>query len=357
MGKVFKNFNLVIFISVCFLGGLSLVLILSTAPWLLSSQLLFFLLGFVLFFLFHVFDTEVLKSLTFPLYFFSLLFLGLSFFGPAVRGAHRWVEVFGFKVQPSELVKPFLIVFLSRVISSFPPQNISFIIFHLALITIPSFLVFKQPDLGNAILYFGTGIVMMISRGLKPSFIFYLLLFILILSPLFWNFLKDYQKLRILSFLNPTAYSQTASYHSIQAKISVGSGGVWGKGLGRGTQSHLKFLPEYHTDFIFSSLCEELGFLGGVLVLGCYFFLLLQILKVASATKDPFSYLFLTGVFTQLLLQVFINVGMNLGLIPITGITLPLVSYGGSSIVSTLTALGMVSSLKRKGKPKILVLG
>jgi len=312
--------------------------------------LIFLLLSFI--------DLEgFLKGFAIPLYILSILFLGVSFLGPEIRGSHRWIEVLGFRVQPSELVKPILVASFAQMILLFPPKKIKFFFLNLFLIAIPCFLIFKQPDLGNAILYSGTWLVMILAGGLSTVYVFCCLVFGFLVTPVFWHFLKDYQKLRILSFLNPQQYSQTASYHSIQTKISVGSGQLLGKGLGQGTQSHLKFLPEYHTDFIFASLCEELGFLGGLLVLVCYFILLFQILKTASKTKDSFSYLFSIGIFTQLLLQAFINIGMNLGIVPITGITLPLVSYGGSSIISTLITLGMVSSLRKKNKPEILVLG
>lgn len=357
MGKIFENLNLLIFIPALFLAGLSVILILSTASQLLSSQLLFFLVGFLIFFLLTLVDLEsFLKSFSIPLYLLSIIFLGLSFFGPEIRGAHRWIEIFGIRIQPSELIKPLLIASFAQIMTRFPLDKIKNFFLNLFLIIIPVFLIFKQPDLGNALLYLGAWLIMVFASGINSLFVLCSSFFVFLTTPLAWYFLKDYQKLRILSFLNPQKYSQTASYHSIQTKIAVGSGQFLGKGLGQGTQSHLRFLPEFHTDFIFASLCEELGFLGGVLVLICYFVLLLQILKIASNTKDSFSALFSIGIFTQLLLQVFINIGMNLGVVPITGITLPLVSYGGSSIISTLIALGMVSSLKKKSKSEILVL-
>lgn len=357
MGKIFENLNLLIFIPALFLAGLSVILILSTASQLLSSQLLFFLVGFLIFFLLTLVNLEsFLKSFSVPLYLLSIIFLGLSFFGPEIRGAHRWIEIFGIRIQPSELIKPLLIASFARMISLFPPRKAKFFFLNLFLMIIPFLLIFKQPDLGNAILYSGTWLMMILANGFNLVAGGWLLTVGFLAGPISWRFLKDYQKLRILSFLNPQKYSQTASYHSIQTKIAVGSGQFLGKGLGHGTQSHLRFLPEFHTDFIFASLCEELGFLGGMLVLICYFVLLLQILKTASNTKDSFSALFSIGIFTQLLLQVFINIGMNLGVVPITGITLPLVSYGGSSIISTLIALGMVSSFKKKSQSEILVL-
>ncbi|MBL7159169.1 rod shape-determining protein RodA [Candidatus Microgenomates bacterium] len=357
MGKIFKNFNWLIFLPILFLAGLSLILILSTASQLFSSQLLFFVVGVGLFFLLSTLDFEgFLKFFAIPLYILSVLFLGLSFLGPEIRGSHRWIIFFGFRIQPSELVKPLFIASFAQIIAIFPPRKPRAFFLNLFLMLIPFILIFKQPDLGSAILYSGTWLVMMLAAGLNPVYIFSSLVFGFLTTPVFWRFLKDYQKLRILSFLNPQQYSQTASYHSIQTKIAVGSGRFLGKGLGHGTQSHLNFLPEFHTDFIFASLCEELGLFGGALVLICYFILLLQILRVAKNNKDLFPVLFSIGVFTQLLLQIFINIGMNLGIVPITGITLPLLSYGGSSIISTLIALGVISSLKKRKRFKMLVI-
>jgi len=351
-----EKFNLAIIIPILFLSGFSLSIIFSVNPSLFSSQLFFFLIGFLIFFLLTLVDLEsFLKSFSIPLYLLSVIFLGLSFFGPEIRGAHRWIEVFGFRIQPSELVKPFLIAFFAQMISLFPPRKMKNFLLNLFLMAIPFLLIFKQPDLGNAILYAGTWLIMLLTSG-PNLFVICYLLFVICLTPFSWHFLKDYQKLRILSFLNPQQYSQTASYHSIQTKIAVGSGQFLGKGLGQGTQSHLRFLPEFHTDFIFASLSEELGFLGSVLILACYFILLFQILKTASKTENSFSHLFAIGIFSQLLLQIFINIGMNLGIVPITGITLPLVSYGGSSIISTLIGLGIISSLKKREKSKILVI-
>ena len=162
-----------------------------------------------------------------------------------------------------------------------------------------------------------------------------------------WRFLKDYQRARVLSFLNPYSDPLGTGYNVIQAVISVGSGKFFGRGLGRGTQSHLYFLPERHSDFIFASLAEELGFLGASLLLVFYFLLLFQILKIAKNAADDFGFLIVTGVFSHLSFQILVNIGMNLGLLPITGITLPLVSTGGSSLLATMVSLGLVENVGR----------
>lgn len=191
---------------------------------------------------------------------------------------------------------------------------------------------------------------MLVADGLPLLYLLGTFIIFGILMPVFWFILKDYQKARLISFLNPYTDPIGAGYNSIQSMIALGSGQLSGLGLGRGPQSHLLFLPEYHTDFVFASLGEELGFFGGLLVIIFYFILLGKILKTASTTQDDFGKLLIVGIFAQLFIQVFINIGMNLGLLPITGITLPLVSYGGSSIISTFIDLGLVAAVLRVSK-------
>lgn len=350
------RFEFSIFIPTLLLAIISLSLVLSLSPDLFSSQAIFFLIGFFFFFFFSKVDWQFLKTLSWPIYFFSIFLLILTFFGPKVRGATRSIEFFSFRVQPVEFIKPLLALSLARFVSSSSLKNFKKVLFFFCFLLPPSGLIFLQPDLGNMIIILGFGLGIILAGNLNFRLIILFVLGGVILAPFGFTLLKEYQKERLLAFLNPSFDPQGAGYNSLQAIIAVGSGKLFGRGLGRGTQSHLKFLPEYHTDFIFASLCEELGFLGGGLVLGCYFFLLLQILKAASNNQGSFPLFFTIGIFTQLLLQIFINVGMNLGLVPITGVTLPLLSYGGSSIISTLIGLGMIASLKRQKRPKMLVI-
>lgn len=211
-------------------------------------------------------------------------------------------------------------------------------------------LIFKQPDLGNVLIY-GFVMVMMI---LVTSIAWWKLLLVsgitLISQPLMWFVLKDYQKARIESFINPQADPRGAGYNALQAIIAIGSGRLLGLGLGRGTQSHLLFLPEYHTDFVFASISEELGFLGSGIVIIFYLILLGRIIYISINTKNTFAKVFTLGIFAQIFGQVFINIGMNLGVMPITGITLPFLSYGGSSIISTFIGLGIVNNIAKSVK-------
>lgn len=347
MGKIFKDFDWLIVLPIVILAGFSLALLASPSENFLLSQFIFFVFGFSLFLVFSQIDWQIYKSLAVFIYPLSIILLGLTFFGPEVRGATRWVEILKFRWQPSELVKPLMVISLASFFSLHLPKDLKTLILGLAILALPLFLIFRQPDLGNAIIIFGIWAGIVYAAGL-PFFwgIGGMIIFSLLL-PLGWFLLKSYQKARILSFLNPYFDPGGAGYNSIQAMIAVGSGQFFGQGLGQGSQSRLMFLPEHHTDFIFSALSEELGFAGAMVTLFAYAFLLWHILQIARNVKDPFATLILLGFFSQIFLQVFINIGMNLGFVPITGITLPLLSYGGSSIISTMISLGIIVNISR----------
>lgn len=347
MAKIFKDFDWLILFPIIVLGAFSLSLLAAPEENFFTSQAIFFFVGLLLFFLFFQIDWQIYKSLAGLAYIVSVLLLIITFLGPQVRGATRWIEIFGVRWQPSELVKPLMIISLASFFSSFPPRNLKTLMLGLIVLLPSLFLIFRQPDLGSAIIMagiwigivYGAGLPFLL--GLSMAIVFFLFL------PLSWFLLKDYQKARILSFLNPFLDPQGASYHSIQAMIAVGSGQFLGRGLGQGPQSRLLFLPEHHTDFIFAALVEELGFISGLLVIVAYLVLLFRILQLAGKVKDPFAKLLLIGVFSQISFQIFINIGMNLGLVPITGVTLPLLSYGGSSVISTLITLGMAANISK----------
>lgn len=347
MAKIFKDFDWLIFLPVLVLAGFSLSILASPGENLFISQLAFFLIGFVLFFIFSQIDWQIYKSFAKLFYILSLLLLVLTFFGPHIRGATRWIEILGFRWQPSELVKPLLVISLASFFYTHPPINLKALGTGLLLLLPPLFIIFRQPDLGNVIILFGvwTGIVygagLPAVLGLTGASLFFLLL------PLGWFLLRDYQKARMMSFLNPFFDPGGAGYNSIQAMIAIGSGQFLGRGLSQGPQSRLLFLPEHQTDFIFASLVEELGFVGGALVIFAYFILLYHILTLARNSEDLLATFILIGIFSQLSLQIFINIGMNLGIIPITGVTLPLLSYGGSSVISTMISLGIVANIGR----------
>ena len=213
-------------------------------------------------------------------------------------------------------------------------------------------LIFLQPDLGDALIY---GLVVFcVSIYLGFSIKYYAILFlpVFLIAPIFWGILHDYQRYRILTFLDPSKDPLGTSYNVIQSVIAVGSGMIIGKGLGLGTQSGLRFLPERHTDFIFATLSEQLGFIGSMLVLFCFSFFLYKIYKQSQSLDDKFGKIFFTIVFFAFLIQAFINIGMNIGILPIVGVTLPFVSYGGSSLLSNFIFLGLITavgkSLKRR---------
>ncbi len=335
------------------LTGVSLSLIVSTTSSLFSEQLISFLIGFVCYFVFASIDYRIYTRFTWFFYFASIALLVATFFSPAIRGSSRWLSIGSLNsFQPSEVIKPIVIV-VSASLALREKKNDLVSLLKRFLIFFPIvFIIFRQPDLGNVIVLLFIFFSMEIINGL--SWIYYIIGFVVLSAfiPIIWHFLRDYQKVRIISFLNPQTDPVGAGYNSLQAIIAIGSGGLFGQGLGRGTQSHLLFLPEYHTDFVFASLGEELGLIGGAIVIFFYFLLLGRILSIAYTSQDEFGRLLCIGVFSQIFIQVFINMGMNLSLLPITGITLPLVSYGGSSIMGTCIALGIVVSVMRNTKSR-----
>jgi rod shape determining protein RodA len=348
--NLLQIFDLGIILPIIGLLGISLSLVSSTATSLFNQQLIFFAIGLFLYFVFASLDFRIYTRFTWIFYFLSVVLLAATFFSPQVRGSHRWLSIGFFSPQPSELIKPIIIVVLAAI-SMGEQKNTLSSLFKRFLLFLPIvIMIFRQPDLGNVLVFLFVFFAMEFINGFP--WIYYLagIASLGAFIPIFWHFLKDYQRLRLISFLNPQTDPIGAGYNALQAMIAIGSGGLFGQGLGRGTQSHLLFLPEYHTDFVFASLGEELGLVGGAIVIILYFLLLGRILSIAKITDDDFGKLLCIGIFSQLFIQVFINMGMNLGLLPITGITLPLVSYGGSSIISTCIGLGMVVSVLRSSK-------
>jgi rod shape determining protein RodA len=275
----------------------------------------------------------------------------MSYLGPHIRGATRWIVVAGAQIQPSEFVKPFLLLAFAHFMAKYTPRKLGSVPVLFGLFIVPFLLVLRQPDLGTGLVYAGFWASMLLAGGLPVWFFASVAAVLGILLPFIWSHLAVYQQSRVLTFLNPSLDPKGAGYNALQAMIAVGSGQWWGRGLGRGTQSHLRFLPEFHTDFIFATLVEELGFLGGTLLLAGYAFLLYRIIApiIRGILTDTRVFIYSFGLFAMLLSQIFINVGMNMGLIPITGITLPFVSYGGSSILSTAVAFGILWALARSG--------
>lgn len=274
----------------------------------------------------------------------SVLLILSSYLGPSIRGATRWIIVGPLQIQPSELVKPLLLLVFALFITKYPPKKFSTILFHTVIFLIPFFFVLKQPDLGTSIVYTFMWISMMVMGGLPLTALLSAVALFVAFLPLVWHTLIPYQKSRILTFINPLIDPRGAGYNALQAMITVGSGQLFGRGLGLGTQSHLRFLPEYYTDFMFATLVEELGFIGGAMLLIFYGLLLWRIMKplLYGRITERFPVIYSIGLFNMLLTQITVNSGMNMGVIPITGITLPLVSYGGSSLLSIAISFGIL---------------
>ncbi|MBT4575533.1 MAG: rod shape-determining protein RodA [Candidatus Cloacimonetes bacterium] len=339
---------------------------------------------FVLFLLLKA-PNAIVEISIFPIYIFTILLLILVLFLPEINGSHRWISLGPINFQPSELAKLFTIMALSKLISK-PFLNDGQILFRSFVITIiPVVLILLEPDLGTSLTFFVIlfsillvsdlpkfYLVLIISPILSILFSFsiwifiaYALLliyilyrsnldkvligfavaintFIFFITPIFWNSLKDYQQNRLLTFINPMRDPFGAGYQIIQSKIAIGSGGIFGKGFLMGTQKNMNFLPEHHTDFIFSVIGEEFGFIGCAFILLIYFLFLYKIAKsIIKIKRKEYRYVSV-GILAYITFQIFINIGMNLGIVPTTGIPLPFISYGGSNLLINVTAIGLI---------------
>lgn len=346
--KILGSINLALGLISLLLISIGILVIFSSSRELAIQQGIFTGVGIVFFFMVSQIELQSIKNLIKPLYILILLMLvSVLILGFETRGSLRWIPLGIFNIQPSEFAKPILILMLAKFWSenSTTWLNILKSLFWVA----PFFvLVFKQPDLGSALTLIAIWLGMLFVAHISIKKMLILGIIALIIIPASWSFLHDYQRGRVLSFIAPESDPLGRGYNVIQSTIAVGSGEFLGRGLGRGTQSRLQFLPEFRTDFIFASIGEEMGFVGTMLILLLYLFLLIYCLKVAQRTNNSFNLLVVIGVESMLLFQAFVNIGMNVGLLPITGITLPLISYGGSSAVVTLLSLGMVASSARK---------
>lgn len=283
----------------------------------------------------------------------ALLLLVVKFAGTSALGAQRWIQIGPFTLQPSEFAKLIMIICLARLLANNKSgfQTWKSLLPVAGLMALPTLLIFIQPDLGTSLVFAAITFGMLYICGLKMQLVKRAFLAFVVVFPLIWFFvLHAYQKTRILVLFNPNIDPYGSGYHVIQSKISIGSGGFIGQGLFEGTQSQLNFLPENHTDFIFSVIGEELGFVGAVFVLFLYFILLYRTIMISRASGDAFGSLLACGIFSMWLFQIFINVGMTLGIMPVTGIPLPFMSYGGSALLMNLICVGILMNvyLRRK---------
>lgn len=339
------KFEFLILFFVLVLAFLGLATVFSVSPSLVKPQIINIVIGLIFFFILAKSDYKIFKNLGYFFYFISIFLLFLTFvFGSQVRGSVRWLKIGSLNLQPSELVKPILILFFAFLASQ-KGLGWKSVFKSLIFLILPFFLIFKQPDLGSSLVIFFCWLMMLFFSQLsfkKLLLIFFLVIFLI---PLSFFLIKDYQKERILTFLNPSRDPLGSGYNTIQAVIAVGAGKVIGKGFLRGTQSQLRFLPESQTDFIFASLAEETGFLGSLLVIFSYLVILFKILKIGRKANDVFGQMICIGVWAMIFFQAFVNIGMCVGILPITGITLPFVSYGGSSMIALFASLGLVESV------------
>ncbi|MBI2613654.1 MAG: rod shape-determining protein RodA [Candidatus Levybacteria bacterium] len=326
---------------------LSLTTLFSVDFSLFKSQLTFFILGIFAFMFFSQTNYKSIKIYSAPIYIVSIvLLLIVLIVGLETRGSVRWIELLGFRVQFSEILKPFLAISLASYLSSGNNYSLRTAFIATCFLMPIFFLVFLQPDLGNALIYFLVTALTFLIFGFPLRIFLSGIVILTILSPIIWKFLHDYQRHRVLTFLNPND-PLGLSYNAIQSVIAVGSGMLFGRGLGLGTQSGLRFLPERHTDFIFATLSEELGLIGSTLVVLTFAFLLYRIFVIFINQEDLFGKIFSIVAFSLIFFQFFVNIGMNIGILPIVGITLPFVSYGGSSLLSSFILLGILSSMSR----------
>lgn len=360
-GFALKNFDWVFFGAILALSAVGVMMIYSTGLagpaekglWL--RQLAAMGLGLAGMFFLSSLDYRFFRKSSVALYLFSLALLVLVLLaGQDIRGSRRWFSAGPVNFQPAELSKLALIIILAKYFQVRAPflRKFRYVLLSFLYAALPAALIMLQPDLGSALVHVGIWGGMLLAASIPKRFLVYLLLLFVMSAGIAWQFaLADYQKDRIHTFLDPTADPLGRGYNVIQSMVAVGSGGLFGRGLTRGLQSQLKFLPERQTDFIFASTVEELGFFGGILVLIFFAVILLRILRQARRSADSFGSMLAVGAFSLLLVQITVNVGMNLGLLPVTGITLPFLSYGGSSLLISFLLAGLIQSLSIHSTP------
>ncbi len=312
------------------------------------------LVGMVLFFIAMFVGPKTAKTSSYFIYFICcVLLVAVLLVGDMAGGARRWVAVAGIRVQPSEFMKLGIILAVARYLSDdkIPSEGFTVptLIVPSVIIFVPALLILKQPDLGTALINIMVGASMILLAGVNTKTLIRLFLVAICSLLPAWNFvLKDYQKQRVLTFMSPESDPLGAGYHALQSKIAVGSGAVFGKGYFQGTQTQLRFLPEQTTDFVFSVLAEEWGYLGSTFVICLYGFLIYRILLVGQRCQDKFGAFVSIGVASLIFWHLIINIGMVIGILPVVGVTLTLLSFGGSSVVTVLAGIGIVAGFSMR---------
>lgn len=338
--------------------GVSLVMLYSVSSSFGSTtiflrQSMFVGVGLLILFTFPFFDYRHIARFSTPLYFSMMgALLLVLFFGATIRGTSGWIQFGGFQVQPVEFSKIVLALFLASFISKKRTELGDFVRLFTSFVLTAGLivLVLRQPDLGSALVLSGMWMGMVIIAGMRKSHLALLAGSCIAAVLIGWLFLAPYQKDRILNVVNPEIDPRGSGYNVLQSLVAIGSGGITGKGVGHGSQSQSNFLPERHTDFIYAVTVEELGLVGGILTLFLYAILLWRTARIASLSSDNFGYLLALGIGCMFLIQITVNIGMNIGLLPVTGIPLPFISYGGSSLLSCCIGIVLLENifLKRK---------
>ena len=350
----FRNFDYILLVCILLLGFISLVTMYSTEGGKVlfhtKSHFIKLIVFTVMMLIFSFINIKFWFSIG---YFSYFVVIGLLFwtylFGITSSGSKRWIDLYFINLQPSELMKIFIILCLAKYFHRMKLENVNSIytiLTSLIIIILPMGLVIVQPDLGTSVLIAISGIAVLWFAGINYKYFIYTILGFLILLPFIIAFLKPYQKLRVLTFLNPDRDPLGAGYQIIQSKIAVGSGGIFGKGFLKGTQSYLEFLPEKHTDFIFTLFSEEFGFVGSALLLIIYAIIIYRIVAIGASSRSYFAKIFCYSFGAAIFVYITINMSMVLGLLPIVGSPLPIMSYGGSSMLATMIGLAIVMSTK-----------
>ena len=356
-----KNLDYILLLSILILSTLSLFVMYSTDGGELlyhtKSHLIKLSVFFVLMLLISFFNIKFWHLSSYFLYgIIILLLIWVSIYGIKVSGSQRWMNLYFLALQPSELMKIGIILCLAKYyhrVSVEKVNSFNSIFFALTIILIPIILVVSQPDLGTSILIASSGLIILWLGGVKIKYFFFSFITFLISLPFIISNLQPYQKLRILTFLDPDRDPLGAGYQIIQSKIAIGSGGFSGKGFLQGTQSYLDFLPEKHTDFIFTLFSEEFGFIGSIGLLLLYLIIIIRIIRIGVISRSSFAKLFCFGFAFSIFIYITVNLSMVLGLLPIVGSPLPIMSYGGSSMLATMIGFGIVLSAKVHSKQAI----
>ncbi len=342
-------------LGLCFLG---LLIIYSTTHQIVMSesaiqftkrQFICIIIGLLFCFIVSIIDYHEIAKIALPIYLASLfLLVYVIMSGKEIGGSRRWMQLFGFEFQPSEVAKIALIIFLADFLSRQKGKLSNLLYFSLPFLFtgILMILIYKQPDLGTAIVFFAITLFMIFIAGISWKYIIIVFLISLSLFPIIWNLLKDYQRSRLILFLNPELDPLGAGYNIIQSKVAIGSGGLFGQGLFSGIQSQLKFLPAQHTDFVFAVIGEELGFMGALLLLSLLILLLWKGIKIAQEAPDWLGTFLATGITAFMFIHILINVGMTMGLMPATGLPLPFISYGGTFMITNFIGIGLLLNIQ-----------